>query len=258
MKRSEINRIMREAVEFIDEQQFKLPPFAFWAPDDWRHKGPAYDEISDNMLGWDITDFGYGCFEKVGLLMFTIRNGGLKDNKYTKPYAEKLLITKESQVTPYHFHWNKMEDIINRGGGNLLVKVYNSTKDEKLDTTDVTINVDGYQYTAGAGTVVCLKPGESITLPPSMYHSFWGEGGMTLLGEVSKVNDDTSDNRFLENVGRFPKIDEDEAPLYLLCNEYDCSGQPKAPTGANDENNAGLRALHHQPGHKSFRNGDRR
>ena len=34
------------------------------------------------------------------------------------------------------------------------------------------------------------------------------------------VNDDNTDNRFLNPMGRFPKIEEDEAPLYLLCNEY--------------------------------------
>jgi len=77
------------------------------------------------MLGWDITDFGGGDFLKKGLLLFTMRNGNLYDDRYTKPYAEKYLIVEEGQVTPFHFHWKKMEDIINRGGGNLLVQVYN-------------------------------------------------------------------------------------------------------------------------------------
>ena len=69
------------------------------------------------MLGWDITDFGKGEYDRLGLLMFTIRNGSFDNPKYVKPYAEKLLITEEEQITPYHFHWKKMEDIINRGGG---------------------------------------------------------------------------------------------------------------------------------------------
>ena len=43
---------------------------------------------------------------------------------------------------------------------------------------------------------------------------------MVLVGEVSKVNDDNVDNRFLEPVGRFPSVDEDEPPIWLLCNEY--------------------------------------
>ena len=220
MKRSELNKIMREAVEFADKMNFMLPPFAYWSPEEWAEKGHEYDEIRDNMLGWDITDFGSGDFMKIGLLMFTIRNGNFTDPKYVKPYAEKLLIVEEGQITPYHFHWKKMEDIINRGGGNLMIKVYNSTEDGEFADTDVEVMVDGRHYFVPAGSVVCIKPGESITLPTGQYHKFWAEGGKTLVGEVSKVNDDRVDNRFYEPTGRFPEIDEDEAPLYLLGNEY--------------------------------------
>ncbi len=220
MKRSEINKLMKEAVEFINEMNFKLPPFAFWSAEEWEEKGHEYDEIRDNMLGWDITDFGSGDFDKVGLLLFTLRNGNLKDAKYTKPYAEKLLITQEGQVTPCHFHWNKMEDIINRGGGDLVIEVYNSTENEELADTDVDIYMDGRHFTVPAGSLVRLKPGESIAIQQGMYHKFWAEGGKVLVGEVSKVNDDTADNRFYAPTGRFPEIDEDEAPLYLLGNEY--------------------------------------
>ncbi len=223
MKRSEINAIIRNACAFIDKMNFKLPPFAYFTPEDWAEKGHEYDEIRDNMLGWDITDFGSGDYSKVGLFMFTIRNGNFHDKKYTKPYAEKLLLVEENQITPCHFHWSKMEDIINRGGGNLMIEVYNSTKDEQLDTVNpVPVSIDGRNFEVAAGTVLTLKPGESIAIQQGMYHKFWGEPGkgMVLVGEVSKCNDDTCDNRFLEPTGRFPEIDEDEAPLYLLCNEY--------------------------------------
>ena len=222
MKRSELNRIRRDAVAFIDSMNVKLPPFAFWSPEEWAEKGSEYDEIRDNMLGWDVTDFGSGDFQKIGLLMFTLRNGNFHDKRYVKPYAEKLLIVEEEQITPYHFHWSKMEDIINRGGGNLMVKVYNSTKDEDFDTTPVTIMSDGRTYQVEAGSVLRLTPGESISIQSGMYHSFWGEKGTgkILLGEVSKVNDDRIDNRFYETTGRFPAIEEDEKPLYLLGNEY--------------------------------------
>lgn len=220
MKRSELNQIMNNAVEFIDKMNFKLPPFAFWSPEEWCEKGHEYDEIRDNMLGWDITDFGFGEFSKIGLLMFTVRNGNFSDKKYTKPYAEKLLIVEDKQVTPYHFHWSKMEDIINRGGGDLVVKVYNSTEDGKFSDTDVDIYMDGRHFTVRAGDTVRLGVGESISIQTGMYHSFWAEGGKALIGEVSKVNDDRVDNRFYEPTGRFPEIEEDEAPLYLLGNEY--------------------------------------
>lgn len=220
MKRSEINALMADAISFIDKMNFKLPPFAFFSPDDWAKKGHEYDEIRDNMLGWDITDFGSGDFNKIGLLMVTIRNGNFSNKKYVKPYAEKLLIVEDGQVTPCHFHWNKMEDIINRGGGDLVVKVYNSTEDGQLSDTDVDIYMDGRHFTVKAGDTVRIKPGESISIQTGMYHSFWAEGGKTLLGEVSMVNDDNGDNRFFEPTSRFSEIEEDEAPLHLLCNEY--------------------------------------
>lgn len=220
MKRSEINKIMKDAVDFIDKMNFKLPPFAFWSPDEWAEKGKEYNEIRDNMLGWDITDFGSGNYLKEGLLMFTLRNGNFNDKTYVKPYAEKLLIVEENQITPFHFHWSKMEDIINRGGGDLIVQVYNSTKEEEFADTDVDIYKDGYHYTVKAGDTVRIKPGESISIQSGMYHQFRAEGGKILLGEVSKVNDDRVDNRFYKVTGRFPTIEEDEQPLYLLGNEY--------------------------------------
>jgi D-lyxose ketol-isomerase len=220
MQRSEVNSLIEEAVGFAASHGLLLPPFACWSPEEWRAKGAEADEIRDCMLGWDLTDFGSGEFPRVGLIMFTIRNGHLTDKRYTKPYCEKMLISGEQQVTPTHFHWSKSEDIIVRGGGKLAVQVYNSTPEEDLDTTDVTVSVDGVVRTVSAGDIITLTPGESIFLPHGLYHKFWGEGGRALLGEVSTVNDDTSDNRFHELVGRFPEIEEDEEPRYLLFSEY--------------------------------------
>jgi D-lyxose ketol-isomerase len=120
-----------------------------------------------------------------------------------------------------HFHWHKTEDIINRGGGQLALQLYNSTEDEDLAPTDVNINRDGIKHTIKAGETVLLNPGESITLPTLLYHQFWGVNSPVLVGEVSLVNDDKTDNRFHESVGRFPKIEEDEPPLHLLVNDYE-------------------------------------
>ena len=176
------------------------------------------------MLGWDITDYGLGDFDKVGFSLITLRNGNLKmRDKYTKTYAEKLLYIREGQYSPMHFHWSKMEDIINRGGGNVLIRVYNSLPDEEIDKlTDVEVHVDGRAMTVPAGMQVRLTPGESITIYPYMYHDFEVEPGTgaVLLGEVSQCNDDNTDNRFNPPVGRFPTIEEDEAPYRLLCCEY--------------------------------------
>ena len=228
MKRSEINRALKEMEEFIDRYKFALPPFCRFSPEKWRELGAEYDEIRDNMLGWDITDYGLGDFYKTGFSLITIRNGNpAMADKYQKTYAEKLLYLREGQYAPMHFHWYKMEDIINRGGGNILIRVYNSATDEGLDETgDVRVVTDGKETTVPAGSLVRLTPGESISIYPYMYHDFSVEKGTgpVLLGEVSQCNDDNTDNRFLENIGRFPAIEEDEPPYRLLCNEYPRQG----------------------------------
>jgi len=220
MRRSEINRQIRETMEWLDSRCVCLPPFAFWKADEWAGKGHEYDEIRRNMLGWDVTDFGSGDFDKVGLFLFTIRNGNVKDERYAKPYAEKLLVSQVGQVTPTHYHWSKMEDIINRGGGTLVIQLWNADENDGLAGTDVNVRVDGCLRTVPAGGKVRLAPGESITLTPRLYHTFWAEGEKVMAWEVSMVNDDTADNRFYEPSERFMTIDEDEAAAYLLCNEY--------------------------------------
>ena len=176
------------------------------------------------MLGWDITDYGLGRFDEVGFSLITLRNGNLKlGDKYRKSYAEKLLFLKEGQYSPNHFHWFKMEDIINRGGGVLLIRVYNSLPDEEIDReSDVTVHMDGCTRTVPAGTQLRLEPGMSISIQPRLYHDFEVESGTgnVLIGEVSQCNDDNTDNRFNPPVGRFPVIEEDEPPYRLLCTEY--------------------------------------
>ena len=223
MKRSEINAALREMEQMTKRCSFSLPPFCNFTPQEWQEKGHEWDEVRDNMLGWDITDYGMGDFDRLGFSLITLRNGNLKLDKYPKTYAEKLLYLKEGQYSPMHFHWFKMEDIINRGGGNVLVRVYNSTAQEELDReSPVTVQLDGRTCTVPAGSQLRLTPGESITVTPGLYHDFEVEPGHgpVLLGEVSQCNDDNSDNRFYEKLGRFPAIEEDEPPYRLLCNEY--------------------------------------
>ena len=222
MKRSKINACIREMEELAERHGFRLPPFCNFTPEEWLEKNREYDEIRDNMLGWDITDYGLGDWDKVGFALITLRNGNQNDPRYKKVYAEKLLMLKEGQHSPMHFHWNKSEDIINRGGGILIIHVYNDKGDGSFAETDVLINSDGRSYYVPAGTGVELKPGESITLWPHQYHDFDVKPGTgdVLIGEVSMCNDDNTDNRFYEEIGRFPAIEEDEPPYRLLCNEY--------------------------------------
>lgn len=220
MKRSEINQILKSAKAFMAEKQFVLPPWAYWSVSDWKKNKDDAQEIIKNMLGWDITDFGSGDFNKRGLFLFTIRNGKLNVDK--KPYAEKIMIVEESQETPMHYHWSKMEDIINRGGGNLVIELFNSTNGTEFASTPVHFKTDGISRTVAAGGKVVLTPGESICLEQGVYHRFYGEvgKGTVLVGEVSMVNDDATDNCFYESIGRFPVIEEDEEPLHLLVSDY--------------------------------------
>ena len=224
MKRSEINKALKELESACQKYSCFLPPFCHFTPEEWKEKGHEYDEVRDCMLGWDITDYGLGNFDKAGFSLITLRNGNLKQkDKYPKPYAEKLLYLKEGQYAWNHFHWYKQEDIINRGGGNVLLRVYNSLPNEEMDyETDVTIYSDGRKYTVPAGTQIRLRPGESLTVTRGMYHDFEVEKGTgaVLLGEVSQCNDDENDNRMLPPIGRFPAVDEVEPAYRLLCFEY--------------------------------------
>lgn len=222
MKRSEINARMRDAIHFFRDHHFQLPPFAFWTPEEWTRKGPEVREIIEAGLGWDITDFGHGDFEKEGLLLFTLRNGLPRnlETRQGKMYAEKIMIVGVDQVTPLHFHWIKMEDIINRAGGKLVIQLYRVSEEEGLAETPVEVQVDGVTRRLEAGAPLTLHPGESVSFPPRFYHKFWGAEHRVLVGEVSLVNDDDKDNRFYEPVGRFPEIDEDEEPLHLLVKDY--------------------------------------
>ena len=133
------------------------------------------------------------------------------------------MMLRGGQTCPSHFHWHKMEDIINRGGGNLVFRLWNAGPEELPDReTPVTVHRDGKIYSVPAGEEIVIAPGESLTLQQRCYHEFTvkSEDDYVLIGEVSMCNDDEADNRFEKPTGRFPDIEEDETPYRLLCNEY--------------------------------------
>ncbi len=225
MKRSEVNEIIRESDKFIRSFGYVMPPFAYWSPEELKARTSSDSKaILQARLGWDITDYGQGKFDELGLFLFTTRNGNQQDLKKGGGmlYAEKIMISRQKQLSPMHRHIVKAEDIINRGGGTLVLELFNSTPDGSVDEkTDVEVASDGRIVRQKAGGLLKLKPGESVTLLPGNWHAFWGEGGDVLIGEVSTVNDDLTDNIFREPIGRFSSIDEDEAPLHLLVSDYD-------------------------------------
>jgi D-lyxose ketol-isomerase len=223
MKRSSINSYIAEASAFFSEHYFQLPPYAFWAPEKWTQCGNEADEIRNCRLGWDVTDFNSGSFDSLGLTLFTLRNGSNSDGNASKVYAEKIMFVRQNQVTPFHYHVRKTEDIINRGGyetGRLAIQLYNSTENGEFADSRVSVSCDGIRREVDPGQTIILGPGESITLTPYLYHAFYAIDGHALIGEVSSRNDDDTDNYFKEPLPRYPEIVEDVAPLRLLCTEY--------------------------------------
>ncbi len=223
MKRSRINDIMAEANEMIRSHGFTLPPFAFWTPDEFKAQKHLAQNVIDARCGWDITDYGAGRYDEMGLFLFTLRNGRLADLQRGGGmcYAEKLLISKQDQLSPMHTHVIKAEDIINRGGATLVVELFGSD-DQGQFAEDRGGNVwcDGIRCDFAPGEKLRLSPGESVTLMPGDWHAFWGEGGDVLIGEVSTVNDDETDNIFREPIGRFADVEEDANPTHLLVSDY--------------------------------------
>ncbi|MDZ4095795.1 MAG: D-lyxose/D-mannose family sugar isomerase, partial [Paracoccaceae bacterium] len=223
MKRSRINQIMDQADDFIRSFGFVLPPFAYWTPDQFRAR-PAARRIIEARMGWDITDYGQGRFDDLGLFLFTLRNGQLTDLRRGGGmcYAEKLLISRQDQISPLHTHVIKAEDIINRGGATLVVELFGSDDQGRFAADrGGRLRCDGIERSYAPGEKLALAPGESVTLMPGDWHAFWGEGGDVLIGEVSTVNDDVTDNIFVQPIGRFATIEEDEAPRHLLVSDYD-------------------------------------
>ena len=225
MKRSQINNAIKHAMAMLEAESLKLPEFAYWSIEQWREKKDELANLKKVMLGWDVTDFGLDDFHKEGATLFTIRNGDINDLKAGTPYAEKLIFLthEQEQEITYHFHRVKTEDIINRGGGILVLQLYNSTPEGKLDeVSDIHVKMDGIIRTLPAGAVVEIEKGNSITIEPGLFHRFFAKQGHgdLIIGEVSSINDDRADNVFLIQSHRYVQVVEDEEILYPLCNEY--------------------------------------
>jgi len=223
VRRSEINRIVADGAAFIRTHGYLLPPFADWTPAEMKARRHEIDVIVTAGLGWDVTDYGKGEFDRTGLFLFTVRNGNAAHLAQGRGmlYAEKIMISRRDQLAPMHRHVVKAEDIINRGGGTLCLRLFASAPDGSIDDTrPVAVPSDGLMRRLGPGETLRLGPGESVTLLPGVWHEFWAEGADVLIGEVSTVNDDLTDNVFAEPISRFSDIEEDAEPLRLLVSDY--------------------------------------
>ena len=169
MKRSRINDIIAQSDEMMRSFGFVMPPFAYWSPDEFKARKDDAKNVIDARCGWDITDYGAGKYDEMGLFLFTLRNGRLADLQRGGGmcYAEKLLISKQDQLSPMHTHVLKAEDIINRGGATLVVELFGSDAEGNFDETrGGTVYCDGIKREFTAGEKLHLAPGESVTLMP--------------------------------------------------------------------------------------------
>lgn len=191
MKRSEINRIYREAEACFLRHGWALPP------------NPR----------WDITDFGLNDFDRYGLVLINLAE--------EPEYCEKLMYARRGQRTPAHTHRVKKEDIICRHG-RLCLRLNDGVPGEAAEGTVFQLKVNGEWRDHVNGEDLFLDAGERVCLTPGIYHAFWPETGDCIIGEVSTANDDTHDNVFLNpDIGRFPGIEEDEAADIRLISEGD-------------------------------------
>ena len=228
MLRSHINTLIADAEDFFAASSFPLPPFAFWAPERLIREVRDGDceEIANRDLGWLVTDFGLDDFISEGMLSFSLRGGNplRLGTGRGKLYAEKVIIQRKSQGTPYLRHIVRTKDIANRGGGKLCLSIYLCAEDGDLDREQVVpISVDGRRRRLAPGAKLSLAPGESVTLPPGAYHSYWAEEADVLAIEVALAGSELSDNYFHEQACLLPSIDEDEAPRRLLVCDYPTS-----------------------------------
>jgi len=188
MKRSQINEAVKNSTAFFLANGWTLP------------HNPK----------WDVTDFGLGDFEKIGLVLVNLAE--------EPEYCEKLMYASINQVTPSHTHKKKKEDIICRFG-ELAIHVWNGHPNDSSDTP-FHLKVNGDLKVFTSGDIVRLQSGERVTLIPGIYHEFYPLSEECIIGEVSTANDDLNDNFFVnEDIGRFSEVDEDEPALVKLVSD---------------------------------------
>jgi D-lyxose ketol-isomerase len=222
VKRSFIDSRIVATAALCDKHGVKLPPFAFWSEEQYRDDPAAAQRIAEGGLGWNVSEFRPGGFAAEGLVVFTSRMGDWRQlaTGCGRLYGEKLLVAEDGQRTPHHYHIVKTEDILNRGGARFVVELF------KVDHAGTPLKErfrvlkDVKTLDIGPGDRVSLEPGESIVLEPFVAHAFWAEGGTTLGGEVSLVNDDATDNYFLPPLAPLTPIEEDQPGKFVTVRDH--------------------------------------
>lgn len=220
MKRSIIEAAVAAARAAFAASGLRLPPCADWTPEIWADRADSHAARAG--YGWDVTDYGRGDFPAFGLTLFTMRNGLVSELQAGRgfAYAEKAMLVLDGQFNPMHRHRLKVEDIIVRGGtGRLALELWPDADGRPARGERLRVLCDGVERETEADGRLVLGLGESVTLTPDIWHAFWAEGGEVVVGEVSSVNDDATDNLFEEAVPRFPEIEEDAPATVRLVGE---------------------------------------
>lgn len=217
MLRSFIDGAIDDAIAVCRRHGYALPPFAGWSPAEAVRRPDALMAMHAGGLGWNVVEFGSGAFESRGLVVFTSRMGPAADLQSGggRLYAEKILVARDGQVTPHHYHAVKTEDIINRGGARFVLELYAVDRQGRPTDQPMRVRKDVEVIDVAPHGRVVLEPGESIVLEPFVAHAFWAEGGTVLGGEVSLVNDDATDNYFVPALPPMDAIVEDAPARYV-------------------------------------------
>jgi D-lyxose ketol-isomerase len=217
MRRSAIDAAIEGARATCERFGHALAPFARWSPQEALARPDAVAAMARGGLGWAVAEFVPGRFASDGLVVFTARMGdpALLGSGGGKLYGEKVLVARDGQRTPHHFHVVKTEDIINRGGGRFVVELVGVDRAGHPTGDPVEVVKDVARLRVPPGGRVVLEPGESIQLDPYVAHAFWAEGGTVLAGEVSLVNDDATDNHFMRPLATPDGVDEDAPARYV-------------------------------------------
>jgi D-lyxose ketol-isomerase len=212
-KRSDIESVIGACITLAHENGIHFPNFAYWKVEDWKAHAVETEVMRQVHLGWNVTDFGMGDNLKFGTCSITLRNGLKEHPEVGVPYCEKLGYFRDGGKLALHFHHYKSEDIICKSvSGRFWLELWNTNEDNSLDEkSDVEIYMDGIKIIKKPGERFYLSCGASITLIPRIAHIFGAEegGGDLLYGEISKINNDKTDNYFYEPLTRFSEIEED-------------------------------------------------
>ncbi|MFP4381073.1 MAG: D-lyxose/D-mannose family sugar isomerase [Candidatus Sumerlaeia bacterium] len=229
MKRSDINNEIQLALDVFEAHRFYLPKWAAWSPENWEHCGPEVAQIKACMLGWSVTDFDRDNFREQGFVTFIERNGIVDEMRefaqrhsvQDKAYGERLGFIQKRQATAMLKHNISTKDIVNRGGGDLVVQIFLSTPDDELDEHNrIPTCINGIAYNIKAGGISRLAPGDGITIHAGVFHKFWAEKAGCIVGEIYTSSPKKNEIFLLEPGEWYNRIEEDEDPLFLLNHEY--------------------------------------